>query len=144
MLVELNATQEQYLNETEAARAAYEEKVNELELAFDNATAEEKKKFEEEIMAAFDAFQDTLNVMEKEYNDALGELMSSIEGKKLGLRDASMNQRSMTMGLFYDACDTMFYSSFHICDMKELPMMSDEFTGILNALSNIEWDALTN
>ena len=118
MLIDLEIQQEKYSNDTDAARAAYEEKLNELEKAYNETTTEEKEQFEAEIMEAFDIFQDTANTLEKEYNHELGELMSSIQAKKLGLRDASMNQRSMVMNLFYDACDTMFYSSFHVCDQN--------------------------
>ena len=144
MLEELEAKQAQYEEDVEASRAAYEEKVAELEQAFDEATAEEKKQFEEEITVLFDKFEDTLNSLQKEYNDDLGEVMTSIQEKNFGLKDASMNQRSMVMALFYDACDTMFYSSFHKCDREELPMMSDDFTVILEALSQIKWDTLTD
>jgi len=48
------------------------------------------------------------------------------------------------MNLFYDACDTMFYTSFHVCDETEMPMMSAEFSTILDTLSQIEWDTLTD
>ena len=144
MLEELEATQAQYEEIVEASRKAYEDEVAELEQAFDEATAEEKKQFEDQIMALFGNFEDTLNGMQKEYNDDLGELMMSIQMKNFGLKDASMNQRSMVMALFYDACDTMFYSSFHKCDREEMPMMSDDFTVLLEALSQIKWDSLTD
>ena len=144
MLERLESKQAEYENDVEAARKAYEEKVAELEKAFDEATTEEKKQFEEEITAAFSQFEDTLTLLETQYNNELGELMSSIQAKNFGLRDASMNQRSMVMTLFYDACDTMFYNSFHVCDQKELPMMSDDFSTILEALSQIAWDTLTD
>ena len=143
-LDDLEAKQAQYEEDVEASRAAYEDKVAELEQAFDEATAEEKKQFEDEIMVLFGNFEDTLNGMQKEYNDELGDLMMSIQMKNFGLKDASMNQRSMVMALFYDACDTMFYSSFHKCDREEMPMMSDDFTVLIEALSEIKWASLTD
>merc|ERR1712080_191441 len=51
---------------------------------------------------------------------------------------------TMAMNLFYDVCGTRFFSSFHVCDQKELPMMSDDFTTILKALNDIQWDTLTD
>ena len=70
--------------------------------------------------------------------------MTAIQSKLFGLRDASMNQRSMIMPLFYDACDVLFYSSFSVCDADQIPMMSDDFSKILNALSEIEWQSLSD
>ena len=133
MLVDLQSKQEKYEQDMDKARKEYEDKVKELEKAFDEATAEEKKQFENEIMSSFNSFKDTFNILRKQYNDELGELMSSIQAKTFGLRDASMNQRSMVMKLFYDACDTMFYTSFHVCNKNELPMMSDDFASILDS-----------
>ena len=144
MLEELSAKQEEYQKDTDAARKEYEDKIAELEAAWDTASTEMKKEYQEQILSLYSNFQNTFNILKKQYNDELGELMSSIQAKKFGLRDASMTQRSMVMTLFYDACDTMFYSYFHTCDQTEMPMMSDEFSTILGALSQIEWDDLTS
>ena len=144
MLEELEHQHEEYENDVEAARKAYEDEVSELEKAFDDATAEEKKEFEENINTLFNNFTNTLDSMEKRYNDAIGEVMSSLQAKLFGLRDASLTQRSMVMPLFYDSCDVLFYSSFTVCSSEELPMMTDQLETILEALSKIQWDSLAD
>ena len=144
MIENLETQQTIFINEIEAARQEYENEVEELKQAFDTATAEEKKAFEENITKAFEEFQRVLGVMEKQYNDQLAEVMAALQIKKFGLRDASMNQRSMMLSLFVDKCDTMTYNSFHICNEQDVPMMSDDFGTLLLDLKQIEWDTLTS
>ena len=144
MIDNLEQQQETFINETETARMEYEKEVEELKQAFDNATAEEKKAFEEEITKSFEEFVRVLESMEQQYNDQLAEVMSSLQRKKFGLRDASMNQRTMVLNLFVDKCDTMYYNSFHLCDSHDTPMISDDFSTLLLDLKQIQWDTLTS
>ena len=144
MIENLETQQQLFINQTEASRQKYEREVEELKEAFDNATAEEKKAFEEEITKSFDEFVRVLDDMEEQYNNQIAEVMTSLQEKKFGLRDASMNQRSMILNLFVDACDSMTYNSFHICNTNDVPMISDDFGTLLQDLKQIEWDALTS
>ena len=144
MLEELEFQHDAYEEDVEAARKAYEDEVDALEKAFDEATIEEKRQFEASINMLFENFTQTLDRMEDRYNNAIAQVMSSLQAKLFGLRDASITQRSMCFPLMFDACDVLFYSSFTICDNQQIPMMSASFETILKALEEIEWDSLAD
>lgn len=144
MIEELQKQQREYMADTKAAREAYEKKTKELEDTFNKATADELKIFQTEIMNRLRVFEKAFSTQRKLYNAQLSVLIESIQSKRLGLREASMNQRSMLLPLFLDACDTMYYFSFYKCSVSDFPMLSDSFEKLLSALSDIKWTALTS
>ena len=104
MIDNLEQQQETFINETETARMEYEKEVEELKQAFDNATAEEKKVFEEDITKSFEEFVRVLESMEQQYNDQLAEVMSSLQPKYEGINGGEVfffgSQRGSPAGLF--------------------------------------------
>jgi len=53
-----------------------------------------------------------------------------------------MVQRSMIMNLYQDYCDGLFYLAFTECS-GDVPTMSDEFSVLLEKLSQLQWDSAT-
>jgi hypothetical protein len=68
----------------------------------------------------------------------MDNLAVSLQEKMFGLKDASMNQRSMIMPIFISSCDNLFYNAFHTCDQTDIPMMSADFGALLEELNVID------
>ena len=135
---ELERQQNQYERDVDKCREEYEAKVEELKQAYEEATAEDMKRFQEEITEKYTNFTATFDAMRNSYNDQLNNLAVSIQEKMFGLRDASMNQRSMIMPIFISSCDNLFYNAFYTCDQNEMPMMSEDFSTLIEDLNAIQ------
>merc|ERR550519_711353 len=50
----------------------------------------------------------------------------------------------MIQALYIDFCDAYFYHSFSVCEITNIPMMSDSFEVLLQKLADIKWDSITS
>merc|ERR1712136_344267 len=135
---ELERKQNQYERDIDKCRKEYEAKVEELKQAYETATEEDMKRFQDEITQKFTNFTNTFDAMRDDYNDQLNNLAVSLQEKMFGLRDASMNQRSMIMPIFISSCDNLMYNAFYTCDQTDMPMMSEEFSKLMRDLDAID------
>ena len=94
--------------------------------------------FEKEVMAKYDNFTTTFDGLRNSYNDQMNNLAVSLQEKMFGLKDASMNQRSMIMPIFISSCDNLFYNAFHACDQSDMPLMSEDFSKLIEELNAID------
>jgi len=135
---ELERKQNQYERDIDKCRKEYEAKVDELKAAYEEATEEDMERFQVEITEKYTNFTNTFDAMRDAYNDQLNNLAVSLQEKMFGLRDASMNQRSMIMPIFISSCDNLMYNAFYTCDQTEMPMMSEEFSKLITDLDTIQ------
>merc|ERR1719210_932802 len=103
--LQLQRKQNQYERDIDKCRKEYEAKVDELKEAYETATEEDMKRFQDEITQKYTNFTNTFDAMRDDYNDQLNNLAVTLQEKMFGLRDASMNQRSMIMPIFISSCD---------------------------------------
>ena len=144
MLIELKQEMEDFMNNRDQAREEYEQHLKDLEEQYNTITAEQKEEFRKKITESFLQFQTTFRSIAESYNNKMYDLLSGIHQKFYGLKEHSMNQRSMIMSLFIEYCDADFYHSFTPCDDLKLPLMSDELDTLLDKLKDIEWNSITS
>jgi len=135
---ELERQQERTRKDVDKSREEYEAKMDELEAGYENATKQDMERFQEEITERYNNFTSTFDTMQASYNDQLSNLAISLQEKMFGLKDASMNQRSMIMPIFLSSCDNLYYTAFYTCDQKDIPLMSENFTELLTDLDSIQ------
>ena len=95
-----------------------------------------------EIEERFDKYSQIYADKQQEYINGIQASINSITKKLYGLKQASMNQRSMIMTLYEDFCDALFYHSFTECSAEQTPVMSDDFDILLQKLITLRWDSV--
>jgi len=98
--------------------------------------------FKAEMLLSFNNFQMSFDALTNSYDTQMFMLISSIHQKIYGLKEHSMNQRSMIMSLYLDFCDADFYNSFRSCQEHNMPYMSDDFDTLISKLIDIQWDSV--
>ena len=141
-IAQLGETTNQYQNDMDQNRADYEAKVEELKANWKNASTELKLQLQAEIEERFDKYSQIYADKQQEYINAIQASINSITKKLYGLKQASMNQRSMIMTLYEDFCDALFYHSFTECSAEQTPVMSDDFDILLQKLITLRWDSV--
>ncbi len=139
-ITQLEDTTNQYHDDMGQNQADYEAKVEELKANWKNATIELKRKLQAEIEERFDRYSQIYSDKQQEYINAIQAGINSITKKLYGLKQASMNQRSMIMVLYEDFCDALFYHTFTECSVDQTPVMADDFSVLLQKLNSLEWD----
>ena len=139
-IVQLGETANQYQDDMQQNQDDYEAKVEELKNNWKNATEELKQKLKDEIEDRFEKYRQIYSDKKQEYINAIQSGINSITKKLYGLKQASMNQRSMILVLYDDFCDALFYHSFTECSADQTPVMSDNFDVLLQKLKSLEWN----
>ena len=139
-ITKLGDTTNEYQDDMGQNQADYEAKVEELKANWQNATLELKHKLQTEIEERFERYNQIYSDKQQEYINAIQTGINSITKKLYGLKQASMNQRSMIMVLYEDFCDALFYHSFTECSADQTPIMADDFSVLLQKLKSLQWD----
>jgi len=135
---------ENFWNQREEDRKNYEDEINRMKEEYDQMTEERREEFKKTITALYDKYKKSFDAGLKAYQSSIGLIIQSIHNKWIGLKDASMSQRSMLLSLFLDYCDAKFYHSFQQCDESITPSMSDPFSDLLKKLIDIQEDTITD
>ena len=141
-LADLEEMKNQFTEDREQAREEYEEELKRLQEQYHNISEELKAEFKEKILLSFNNFQMSFDALTNSYDTQMFMLISSIHQKIYGLKEHSMNQRSMIMSLYLDFCDADFYNSFRSCQEQNMPYMSDDFDTLISKLIDIQWDSV--
>merc|ERR1712012_492521 len=135
---------EEFWEQREDDRKNYEDEINRMKEEYDQMTEERREEFKKAITALYDKYKESFNAGLEAYQGSIGLIIQTIHNKWIGLRDASMSQRSMALALFLDYCDAKFYHSFQQCDESIAPSMSDSFSDLLDKLIQIQEDTITD
>merc|ERR1719204_2436447 len=133
-----------FWEQREDDRKNYEDEINRMKEEYDEMTEERREEFKKTITALYDKYKESFNAGLEAYQGSIGLIIQSIHNKWIGLRDASMSQRSMALALFLDYCDAKFYHSFQQCDESIAPSMSDSYSDLLDKLIQIQEDTITD
>jgi len=143
-LEDFEEEKEAFWNQREEDRKNYEDEINRMKEEYDQMTEERREEFKKTITALYDKYKESFNAGLEAYQSSIGVIIESIHNKWIGLKDASMSQRSMLLSLFLDYCDAKFYHSFQQCDESITPSMSDPFSKLLENLIDIQEDTITD
>ena len=129
------------------SREDYENELKAMEAEYKNMTAEMREEYKERITALYESYMTTFSSIATNYNNEMNKMMASINRKFYGLREHSMNQRSMVMALYSDFCDANYFHAFESCGQSnkiDVPSMSDNFEALMEKLSGIIWSGITS
>ena len=143
MIEDFELEKDLFYSERNRTKQEYEDAINQMREDYENMTAEMREEYRKQITEKFETFKLTFSTLTDSYNTRMSLLIESIQRKSYGLKEHSMNQRTMILALFMDFCDTLFFHSFGRCDTIGMPLMSDNFDNLLEKLSSIQWDAIT-
>ena len=104
-LEDFKQEKEDFWNQREKDRKNYEDEIDSMKEEYDQMTEERRKEFKRKITALYDNYRESFNAGLKSYQSSIGLIIQSIHNKWIGLKDASMSQRSMLLSLFLDYCD---------------------------------------
>ena len=139
-IIELQSTTDQYQNDMQQNQQEYEDKVEELKQNYETASTELLQQLQAEIEERFEKYTQIYDDKKEEYIKGIQDGITNINYKLMGLKDASMNQRSIIMVLYEDFCDALYYHSFTECSVVQTPVMSDDFDKLLDKLEHLQWD----
>ena len=104
-LEDFEKEKEDFWNQREDDRKNYEDEINRMKEEYDQMTEERREEFKKTITALYDKYKKSFDAGLKAYQSSIGLIIQSIHNKWIGLKDASMSQRSMLLSLFLDYCD---------------------------------------
>ena len=143
MTEDFQAEKDQFYSERNRTKQEYEDMIDQMREDYANMTAAMREEYRKKITEKFDIFKLTFSSLTDSYNTQMSLLIESIQRKSYGLKEHSMNQRTMILALYMDFCDTLFFHSFGRCGSTGMPLMSDDFDNLLEKLSSIQWDSIT-
>eukprot|EP00088_Acartia_fossae_P001268 TRINITY_DN10475_c0_g1_i5.p1 TRINITY_DN10475_c0_g1~~TRINITY_DN10475_c0_g1_i5.p1 ORF type:complete len:582 (-),score=116.34 TRINITY_DN10475_c0_g1_i5:401-2050(-) len=139
---DFNKMMKYFSQDKEKAQAEYEKEIEDMKNHYADITEEMRNEYKKKITASFDSFQATFESLTGKYELKLSDLITSIHQKFYGLKEESMNQRSIILTLYTDYCDAYFYNTLKECDESDIPYMSDSFDVLLRKLKQIQWNSV--
>ena len=143
-ITKLDNAQNTFVKDRKTAMNNYELQIEEFQQIFEEANSNQKQSHKKIILGSFNEFKNSFNSLKNEFLKHLSSLQTSIHQKFYGLKEHSMNQRSMVLALFMDYCDAEFYNSFRSCDSQNIPSMSEDFESILTKLNDLKWNTIVS
>ena len=112
MLETLIKEQEEFEKNREQSREEYENQLKVMEERYANMTQELREEYRKNITTSFNNYQENFRGIAEAYNNQIYFLMEGIHRKLYGLKEHSMNQRSMIMNLFMEYWEADFYHTY--------------------------------
>jgi len=135
---------EDFWENREKDQQEYEDEINKMKEEYDHMTEERREEYKKTITELYNKYQQNFNAGLAAFKASIDNIIETIHNKWIGLKNASMGQRSLILILFMDYCDAKFYHSFQVCDESLSPAMSDTFDVLLKKLTEIQLDAITD
>ena len=96
---------EDFWTNREKDREEYENEVNQMKDEYEQMTAERREQYKKTITELFSKYQKNFDDGLAAYQVSISLIIENIHKKWIGLKDASMGQRSLVLILFMDYCD---------------------------------------
>ena len=120
----------------------YEKESNTLLGDYKKAAEEKQQEIKAKIYQRYENLKDTFSSNKANYFDSLNLMADALEEKRIGLKLASMNHRSMMLNLFDGYCQALFYNSFKECNKNDKPLLTDNMDDLLQKLFDLSWDSI--
>ena len=96
---------EDFWNNQEDKRLEYENEINQMRDEYIQLTDERREQYKKNIQKLFSKYKQSFNDGLAAYEASITKIIKSILNKWIGLKNASMGQRSLILILFMDYCD---------------------------------------
>ena len=120
----------------------YEKESKTLLDDYKKAAEEKQQEIKAKIYQRYKNLKDTFSSNKANYFDSLNLMADALEEKRIGLKLASMNHRSMMLNLFDGYCQALFYNSFKECNKNDKPLLTDNMDDLLQKLFDLSWDSI--